>query len=42
MHKAMLGMVTEVVEVVLQAVVIVCLEEVKVNLFAITTIRQDI
>jgi len=42
MHKAMMDMVTEVVEVVLEAVVVVCLEEVEVKLFAITAIRQDI
>jgi len=42
MHKAMMDMVTEVVEAVLEAVIMVCLEEVEVKLFSITAIRQDI
>ena len=39
MHKAMMDMVTGVVEVVSEAVVVVCLEEVEARLFAITAIR---
>ena len=46
MHKAMMDMVTVVVhqvEVLLEVVVVVvCLEEVKARLCAITIIRQDI
>ena len=42
MHKAMMDMVTKVVEAVLEAVVMVCLAEVEVKLFSITGIRQDI
>ena len=42
MHKTMMDMVTEVVEAVLEAVVVVFLEEFEVKLFAITAIRQDI
>ena len=42
MHKEMMDMVTKVVEVDLEAVVMVCLAEFKVNLFAITAIRKDI
>ena len=42
MHKAMMDMVTEVVEAFLEAMVMVFLEEVEVKLFAITVIRQDI
>ena len=42
MHKEMMDMVTEVFEAVLEAVVMVCLAEVKVKLFAIIVIRQDI
>ena len=42
MHKAMMDMVTKVVEIVLEAMVVVCLEEVEVKLFAITAIRQEI
>ena len=41
MHKAMMDMVTMVVEVVSEVVVmVVCLEEVEARLFAITIIRQ--
>ena len=42
MHKAMMDMVTEVVEAVLEVVVMVCLEGVEFKLFSITAIRQDI
>ena len=42
MHKAMMDMVTGVVEVVSEAVVMVCLEEVEARLSTITAIRQDI
>ena len=42
MHKAMMDMVTEVVEAVLEAVVVVFLAEVEVKLFSIIAIRQDI
>ena len=42
MHKAMMDMVTVVVEVVLEVAVMVCLEEVDARLCAITAIRQDI
>ena len=42
MHKAMMDMVTKVVEVVLEAMVMVFLEEVKAKSSAITVIRQDI
>ena len=46
MHKAMMDMVTMVVyqvKVLLEAMVmVVCLEEVKARLCAITVIRQDI
>ena len=42
MHKAMMDMVTMVVEVVSEVlVVVVCLEEVEAGLFAITVIRKD-
>ena len=42
MHKAMMDMVTEEVEEVLEAVVVVFLEEVEVKLFSINAIKQDI
>ena len=43
MHKAMMDMVTVVVEVVSEVVVVVvCLEEVEARLFAIIATRQDI
>ena len=42
MHKAMMDMVTEVVEAVLEVVVVVCLAKVEFKLFAIIAIRQDI
>ena len=42
MHKAMMDMVTGVVEVVSEAMVVVFLEEVEARLSAITAIRQDI
>ena len=42
MHKAMIYMVTTVVEVVSEVVVVVvCQEEVEARLFAITVIRED-
>ena len=43
MHKAMMDMVTAVVEVVSEVMVmVVCLEEVEARLFAIIATRQDI
>ena len=42
MQKAMMDMVTKVVEAVLEAVVVVFLVEVEVKLFATTAIRKDI
>ena len=41
MHKAIMDMVTVVVEVVSEVVVMVCLEEVEARLSAITAIRKD-
>ena len=42
MHKAMMDMVTGVVEVVSEALVVVCLEEFEARLSVITAIKQDI